>query len=68
MRDLLPEIVGRVNYYATFNGNTALDVFYNLNELIRQWIKNTCKLRGKAWMYVKYRTIHSANPDLFYHW
>ena len=65
---LNPKIRGWVNYYAKFNRNTALDVFYYLNELIRQWIKNTYKIKGKAWLYDKYRTIQSANPDLFHHW
>jgi RNA-directed DNA polymerase len=65
---LNPKIRGWVNYYAKFNRMIGLDVFYYLNELIRQWIKNTYKIRGKAWLYDKYRTIQSASPDLFYHW
>jgi len=65
---LNPKIRGWVNYYTKFNRMIGLDVFYYLNELIRKWIKNTYKIRGKAWLYDKYRTIQSANPDLFYHW
>ncbi|MDQ3847177.1 MAG: group II intron reverse transcriptase/maturase [Bacteroidota bacterium] len=65
---LNPKIRGWVNYYARFNRYKAYDVFYYLNELIRQWIKNTYKIQGKAWLYDKYRTIQAANPDLFYHW
>jgi RNA-directed DNA polymerase len=65
---LNPKIRGWINYYAKFNRMIGLDVFYYLNELIRQWIKNTYKIRGKAWLYDKYRTIQSADPDLFYHW
>jgi RNA-directed DNA polymerase len=65
---LNPKIRGWVNYYAKFNRYIAYDVFYYLNELIRQWIKNTYKIQGKAWLYNKYRTIQSANPELFYHW
>lgn len=65
---LNPKIRGWVNYYAKFNRTIGLDVFYYLNELIRQWIKNTYKIKGKAWLYDKYRTIQSADPDLFYHW
>jgi RNA-directed DNA polymerase len=65
---LNPKIRGWVNYYTKFNRSIGLDVFYYLNELIRQWIKNTYKVRGKAWLYDKYQTIQSANPDLFYHW
>jgi len=65
---LNPKIRGWVNYYTKFNRMIGLDVFYYLNELIRQWMKNTYKIRGKAWLYDKYRTIQSANPDMFYHW
>ena len=65
---LNPKIRGWVNYYTKLNRMIGLNVFYYLNELIRQWIKNTYKIRGKAWLYDKYRTIQSANPDLFYHW
>ena len=65
---LNPKIRGWINYYAKSNRYIAYGVFYYLNELIRQWMKNTYKIRGKAWLYDKYRTIQSSNPDLFYHW
>lgn len=65
---LNPKIRGWVNYYTKFNRIIGLDVFYYLNELIRQWVKNTYKIKGKAWLYEKYRNIQAANPDLFYHW
>ena len=65
---LNPKIRGWVNYYAKFNRHEALEVFYYLNELIRKWIKNTYKLKGKSWAFEKYRKIQSANPALFYHW
>lgn len=65
---LNPKIRGWINYYAKFNRYIAYGVFYYLNELIRQWMKNTYKIRGKAWLFDKYRTIQSSNPDLFYHW
>lgn len=65
---LNPKIRGWINYYAKFNEHKAYDVFYYLNELIRQWIKNKYKMRGKAWLYEKYKIIQSANPQLFYHW
>jgi RNA-directed DNA polymerase len=65
---LNPKIRGWVNYYAKFNRHLALDVFYYLNELIRKWIKNTYKLRGKTWLFEKYQKIQSTNPVLFYHW
>ena len=65
---LNPKIRGWVNYYAKFNRTIGLDVFYYLNELIRQWIKNTYKLHGKGKRYTKYQKIQASNPDLFYHW
>ncbi len=65
---LNPKIRGWINYYARFNRHIAYNVFYYLNELIRRWIKNTYKIRGKAWLYDKYRLIQSANLTLFYHW
>jgi group II intron reverse transcriptase/maturase len=65
---LNPKIRGWVNYYAKFNRHIVYEVFYYLNELIRQWIKNTYKIRGKEWLYDKYRAIQTANPELFYHW
>jgi hypothetical protein len=65
---LNPKIRGWINYYAKFNQHKTYDVFYYLNELIRQWIKNKYKIRGKAKMYEKYLVMQSANPQLFYHW
>jgi RNA-directed DNA polymerase len=65
---LNPKIRGWINYYARFNRNKALGVFYYLNELLRRWIKNKYKLRIKAGMYDKYKLIQSESPDLFYHW
>ena len=65
---LNPKIRGWVNYYAKYNQDKVYDVFYYLNELIRQWIKNTYKIRGKTWLYDKYKLIQSTNPVLFYHW
>ena len=65
---LNPKIRGWINYYAKFNGHSAYNVFYYLNELIRRWIKNTYKIRGKAWLYDKYRQVQASNSKLFYHW
>jgi len=65
---LNPKIRGWINYYAKFNGHIAYNVFYYLNELIRRWIKNTYKIRGKAWLYDKYRQVQASNSKLFYHW
>ena len=67
-KKLNPKIRGWVNYYAKFNRNLMLDVFYYLNERIRQWIKNTYKIQGKRMRYEKYQKIQESNPDLFYHW
>src|SRR6476620_10108349 len=50
---LNPKIRGWINYYTRFNRRIGLDVFYYLNGLTRQWIKNTYKIRGKAWLYDK---------------
>ncbi len=65
---LNPKIRGWINYYAKFNRHIAYNVFYYLNELITRWIKNTHKIRGKAWLYDKYRQVQVSNPELFYHW
>ena len=67
-KKLNPKIRGWVNYYAKFNRNLTLDVFYYLNERIRQWIKNTYKIQSKRKRYEKYQKIQESNPDLFYHW
>ena len=65
---LNPKIRGRINYYSRFNSDEAYGVFYYLNELIRKWIKNTFKIRGKDKLYKKYKQIQVENPILFYHW
>ena len=65
---LNPKIRGWINYYAKFNQQYAFDVFYYLNELIRQWIRNTYKIQGKRKVYNLYRKIQASNPSLFYHW
>jgi len=65
---LNPKIRGWINYYSRFNRGEAHGVFYYLNELIRKWIKNTYKMRGKDRLYKKYRLIQAENPLLFYHW
>jgi len=65
---LNPKIRGWINYYAKFNQHKAYDVFYYLNERIRQWLKNKYKIRSKSGLYEKYRKIQSANASLFYHW
>jgi len=65
---LNPKIRGWINYYSKFNRDEAHDVFYYLNELIRKWIENTYKIRGKGKLYKKYKQIQAENPLLFYHW
>lgn len=65
---LNPKIRGWINYYAKFNQHIAYEVFYYLNKLIRKWIKNKYKIRGKTGLYDKYQIMQSANPHLFYHW
>jgi RNA-directed DNA polymerase len=65
---LNPKIRGWINYYARFNQQIAYNVFYYLNELIRKWIKNKYKIKGKAWLYEKFKLVLSNNPILFYHW
>ena len=65
---LNPKIRGWINYYTRFNRDEAHGVFYYLNELIRKWMKNTYKIRGKDKLYKKYQLIQAENPLLFYHW
>ena len=65
---LNPKIRGWINYYTRFNKDEAHGVFYYLNELIRKWMKNTYKIRGKDKLYKKYQLIQAENPLLFYHW
>ena len=65
---LNPKIRGWINYYTRFNRDEARGVFYYLNELIRKWMKNTYKIRGKDGLYKKYRSVQVENPSMFYHW
>jgi RNA-directed DNA polymerase len=67
-KKLNPKIRGWINYYTRFNRHEALEVFCYLNELLRKWVKNKYKLRSMKSLYVKYKTIQSADPNLFYHW
>lgn len=65
---LNPKIRGWINYYAKFGKSEALEVFYYLNDLIRQWMKNRYKIKGKTRLYMKYKLMQSQAPRLFYHW
>ncbi|MBN8788129.1 MAG: hypothetical protein J0I84_13645 [Terrimonas sp.] len=65
---LNPKIRGWINYYARFNKHEVLQVFCYLNELLRKWMKNKYKLKSAKAVYVKYKSIQEAQPNLFYHW
>jgi RNA-directed DNA polymerase len=65
---LNPKIRGWVNYYAKFNKAETLGLFYHLNYLIRKWISNKYKIRSVRDTKVKYLSLLSENPTLFYHW
>lgn len=65
---LNPKIRGWINYYSKFGKQKACGVFYYLNELIREWIKDKYRIRGKGKVYKKYNLMHTENPLLFYHW
>ena len=65
---LNPKIRGWVNYYTKFNKSETLDVFYHLNYLIRKWIANKYKIRGKKRIKEKYLQLRNELPTLFYHW
>jgi RNA-directed DNA polymerase len=67
-KKLNPKIRGWINYYAKYHKDKAHNVFYYLNGLIRDWIKNTYKITGKDKLYKKYQQIQADNPALFYHW
>jgi RNA-directed DNA polymerase len=61
---LNPKIRGWINYYTRFNRDEAHGVFYYLNGVIRKWMKNTYKIRGKKRLYNKYRLWQAENPLL----
>ncbi len=65
---LNPKIRGWMNYYTKYSKYEAYQVFYYLNTLIRNWVKNKYRINSKAKMYDKYRAIQQAAPDMFYHW
>lgn len=67
-RKLNPKIRGWLNYYTKFHKHKAYVVFYYLNELVRKWIKNKYKIKGKTWVFDKYKAIQTSTPELFYHW
>lgn len=65
---LNPKIRGWINYYSKFGKEKAYGVFYYLNELLREWLKDKYRIYGKGKVYRKYNQLHTENPVLFYHW
>ena len=65
---LNPKIRGWLNYFCRFNPRIALNVFLYLNGLIRRWIEEKFRLRGKKAVVLKYQSYVQSNTDLFLHW
>ena len=65
---LNPKIRGWLNYYCRFNPGVAEKVFLYLNELIRRWIEEKFRLRGKKAVVLKYQSYVQCNKELFVHW
>jgi RNA-directed DNA polymerase len=65
---LNPKIRGWLNYYSRFNPGIAGNVFLYLNVLIRRWIEEKFRLRGKRAVLLKYQSYMRANAGLFVHW
>jgi RNA-directed DNA polymerase len=65
---LNPKIRGWLNYYCRFNPRVAENVFLYLNELIRRWIEEKFRLRGKKAVVLKYQSYVQCNKELFVHW
>ena len=65
---LNPKIRGWINYYSKFGKEKVYGVFYYLNVLMREWIKDKYRITSKGKVYQKYNELHTVNPQLFYHW
>ena len=65
---LNPKIRGWLNYYSRFNPRVAGNVFLYLNGLIRRWIEEKYRLRGKKAIVSKYESYMQLNTGLFVHW
>jgi RNA-directed DNA polymerase len=65
---LNPKIRGWLNYYCRFNPREAENVFLYLNALIRRWIEEKFRLRGKKAVQSLYDTYVQSHTDLFIHW
>ena len=65
---LNPKIRGWLNYYSRFNPRVAGNVFLYLNKLIRRWIEEKYRLRGKKAIVNKYESYMQLNTSLFVHW
>jgi RNA-directed DNA polymerase len=63
-----PKIRGWLNYYTRFNPRVGENVFLYLNELIRRWIGEKFRLRGKKAIVNKYESYLQLNKGLFVHW
>lgn len=62
-----PKIRGWLNYYNRFGKIVAANVFLYLNVLIRRWIEEKFRLRGKKAVSAKYQHIVQLDPALFVH-
>ena len=62
------KIRGWLNYYSLFTAEKALKVFMYLNDLIRRWLTEKYKIRGKCALQEKYLAYEKANRTLFVHW
>ena len=65
---LNPKIRGWLNYYSRFSPKVASNVFVYLNELIRRWIEEKYRLRGKKAIVTKFKSYMQLNASLFVHW
>jgi group II intron reverse transcriptase/maturase len=65
---LNPKIRGWLSYYSRFNAKIAGNVFLYLNELIREWMMEKFRLRGRKSVLLKYREYVQSNRDLLVHW
>jgi RNA-directed DNA polymerase len=65
---LNPKIRGWINYYSKFGGKKVESLFYYLNELLREWIKDKYRIKKKSEVYSKYNLMHKEDPLMFYHW
>ena len=65
---LNPKIRGWLNYYSKFNPREAKNVFLYINELIRRWLEEKYRIRGKRAVQNQYDSYVQTNTSLFVHW